>query len=87
MITELAPISVVFSLPQDDLVRVTRRLAAEKTPAVEAFDRDLRKKLATGTLVTLDNQIDAEHGHVPPEGRRSRTRTGRCSRTSSSTRA
>ena len=58
LVTQLDPISVVFTLPQDDLVRVAK--ANTGTPLrVEAYDRDGEKKLATGILTVIDNQVSA----------------------------
>ena len=62
VITQLQPISVVFSLPQDQLPQVYNKLRAVKELPVEAFDRDDTKKIATGKLVTIDNQIDPTTG-------------------------
>ncbi len=64
VITQEQPISVVFTLPEDDLPAVTRRLRAGARLAVEAFDRAQSVKLADGTLDTLDNQIDSTTGTV-----------------------
>lgn len=64
VITQFDPISVVFTIPQDDLPRVrSRLLAGEKLP-VEALDREQREKLADGELLTMDNQIDTTTGTV-----------------------
>lgn len=62
VITQLKPISVIFSLPEDDLLPVAKRLAAGATLAVEALDRSGVDRLATGHLVTFDNQIDTSTG-------------------------
>jgi membrane fusion protein, multidrug efflux system len=61
VITQLEPITVVFTLPEDSLSQVARRLKAEAL-TVEAWSRDNQTKLATGHLVTIDNQIDATTG-------------------------
>jgi membrane fusion protein, multidrug efflux system len=61
-ITQLQPISVLFTIPEDDLPQVTRKLRAGIKLPVEAFNRDQSKKLASGMLVTLDNQIDSSTG-------------------------
>ena len=58
VITQLDPISVLFSLPQDELPRVMRELQAGAL-AVEAWSRDGTQKLATGELALVDNQINA----------------------------
>ena len=62
VITQLQPISVVFTIPQDQLSQVMKR-RDEKLP-VEAWDRDNRNKIAAGTLITVDNVIDAQTGTV-----------------------
>jgi multidrug efflux system membrane fusion protein len=62
VITQLQPIQVQFTIPEDSLPQVVQKLrAGEKLPA-EAWNRDNSKKLATGVLVTLDNQIDNTTG-------------------------
>ena len=58
VITQLDPITVVFSLPQDELPRVMRELQAGPMTA-EAWSRDGAQKLATGHLALVDNQINA----------------------------
>lgn len=62
VITQLQPISVVFSLPEDQLPQVYSKLRAVKQLSVEAYDRDDTAKIATGKLVTIDNQIDTTTG-------------------------
>ena len=62
VLTQLRPIAVLFSLPQDDLGDVLRRLKASEELPVETWDRDDAKKLATGKLLTIDNQIDPTTG-------------------------
>jgi len=57
VITAVDPIAVVFTLPQDDLPRVTKQLA-QGPLAVEAMSRDGSQKLATGELALVDNQIN-----------------------------
>lgn len=60
-ITQLQPIAVLFTLPEDSLPAVSQHLA--KSPlAVDAYSRDDQTKLATGKLVTIDNQIDQTTG-------------------------
>jgi len=58
VVTQIDPIAVLFTLPQDDLPRVQRALAEGK-PAVEALSRDGNSVLASGTLEVIDNQINA----------------------------
>jgi multidrug efflux system membrane fusion protein len=64
VITQVDPISVLFTIPQDALPRVLARLDAGEKPAVEAWDREQKNLLARGTLVTADNQIDVATGTV-----------------------
>jgi multidrug efflux system membrane fusion protein len=62
VITQLQPISVIFSLPQDQLPQVMTKLRSGTQLPVEAFDRDDTAKIATGKLQTIDNQIDVTTG-------------------------
>jgi membrane fusion protein, multidrug efflux system len=62
VITQLQPIAVLFSLPQDQLPQVTAKLRAGVQLNVEAYDRDDTAKIATGKLLTIDNQIDPTTG-------------------------
>jgi multidrug efflux system membrane fusion protein len=64
VITQVDPISVIFTIPQDALPRVLARLNAGEKPPVEAWDREQKNLLARGTLVTTDNQIDVATGTV-----------------------
>jgi multidrug efflux system membrane fusion protein len=64
VITQLTPITVVFTIPEDNLPAVLERLKAGQQLTVDAFDREQKKKLATGTLLTVDNQIDPNTGTV-----------------------
>jgi multidrug efflux system membrane fusion protein len=64
VITQLQPITMIFSVAEDYLPEIQQQLRAGKTLAVEAFDRAQTKKLAAGTLATLDNQIDTTTGTV-----------------------
>jgi multidrug efflux system membrane fusion protein len=64
VITELQPIAVIFNVAEDDLPQIQKHLTAGNTLAVDAFDRAQTKKLATGTLLTVDNQIDPTTGTV-----------------------
>jgi membrane fusion protein, multidrug efflux system len=61
-ITQLQPISVVFTIPEDNLPQVAQKLRAGAHLTVEAYNRDNSKKLASGRLLTPDNQIDATTG-------------------------
>jgi multidrug efflux system membrane fusion protein len=62
VITQLRPISVVFTVAEDNLPQIVKRIRAEATLPVTAFDRSGATKLATGDLKTLDNQIDTTTG-------------------------
>jgi membrane fusion protein, multidrug efflux system len=62
VITQLQPISVIFSLPQDQLPQVVAKLRAGAPLPVEAYDRDDIAKIAIGKLATIDNQIDLTTG-------------------------
>jgi multidrug efflux system membrane fusion protein len=62
VITQLQPISVLFSLPQDQLPVVYKKLRSGQQLPVEAFDRDNTSKITSGKLVTIDNQIDTTTG-------------------------
>jgi multidrug efflux system membrane fusion protein len=64
VITELAPISVIFTALEDDARPIAERLTAGATLPVAAYDRNNVNKLAEGTLLALDNQIDVPTGTV-----------------------
>jgi multidrug efflux system membrane fusion protein len=61
VITQLQPISVIFTLPEDQLQTVAQHMRGQ-TLEVDAYSRDDRNKLTTGKLVTIDNQIDQTTG-------------------------
>jgi membrane fusion protein, multidrug efflux system len=63
-ITQVDPMGVVFTIPQDTLPRVLARLKAGDKPPVEAWDKEQKNLLARGTLITTDNQIDVTTGTV-----------------------
>jgi membrane fusion protein, multidrug efflux system len=62
VITQLQPIAVLFSIPEDNLPAVLKKLRNDSRLPVIAYDRDGSEKLATGTLLTVDNQIDPATG-------------------------
>lgn len=62
VITQLQPITVIFTLPEDSLQPVLKRLRAGATLEAVAYDRAQKNKLATGKLTTIDNQIDVATG-------------------------
>jgi multidrug efflux system membrane fusion protein len=64
VVTQLQPISVIFTLPEDNLPEVMKRVRAGATLAVTAYDRTGATELAKGKLDTVDNQIDTTTGTV-----------------------
>ncbi len=65
IITQLQPISLIFSLPQDALGKVQAAMRASKVPLqVQAFGRDPSKPLATGKLDLINNQVNQQTGTV-----------------------
>lgn len=69
IITQVKPITVVFSVPEDNLPAVTARLRGGAELPVVAYDRARANVLARGTLATLDNQIDPATGTVKLKAR------------------
>lgn len=64
VITQLKPINVVFSVAEDYLPQIQKQVKAGNRLPVEALDRAQEKRIATGTLQTVDNQIDVGTGTV-----------------------
>jgi len=64
VITQLQPITVIFPLSEDYLPQVLGGLKTGRPMPVEAYDRAMKQKLATGSLLTVDNQIDPTTGTV-----------------------
>ena len=64
VITQLQPITVIFTIPEDYLGQVQPRLRQHAKLTVDAFDRTAQKQIASGTLLTLDNLIDTTTGTV-----------------------
>jgi multidrug efflux system membrane fusion protein len=62
VITQISPISVIFSTPEDNLPQISARLKSGATLPVTVLDRANLKQLATGSLTTIDNQIDTTTG-------------------------
>lgn len=62
MITQTQPIAVLFTVPQDDIVSVQRKINQGEKLVVDAYDRDFKTKLATGSLLAVDNQVDSSTG-------------------------
>ncbi|RII99974.1 MdtA/MuxA family multidrug efflux RND transporter periplasmic adaptor subunit [Achromobacter sp. K91] len=69
VITQTQPISVVFTLPETQLPEVRAEIAAGKTLAVDAYDRADTRRIATGRLETMDNQIDVTTGTLKLKAR------------------
>ncbi|MDB5303760.1 MAG: mdtA [Phycisphaerales bacterium] len=68
VLAQLQPIAVVFTIPQDSIGRVQSKMTADHNLVVDAYDRDLKKKLAAGTLLAIDNQVDQGTGTVRLKG-------------------
>jgi membrane fusion protein, multidrug efflux system len=64
VITQLQPISVIFTISEDQLPAVYAKQRAGQNLPVDAFDREMKKKIASGTLTTIDNEIDQTTGTV-----------------------
>jgi len=64
VITQLTPITVIFTIPEDNVDQVEARLSKGARLAVDAYDHSAQRKIATGVLLTLDNQIDTTTGTV-----------------------
>jgi membrane fusion protein, multidrug efflux system len=64
IITQLQPITVVFILPEDNISDVMKKMRAGQKLTVDAYDRSGNTKLASGVLLTVDNQIDTTTGTV-----------------------
>jgi len=68
VINEVQPVTVVFSLPEDNAPAITKRLHETESSAsgllVEAWDRSNKNLLAKGSLLTIDNQIDPASGTI-----------------------
>jgi multidrug efflux system membrane fusion protein len=63
-ITQLQPITVLFNLPEDNLPSVNQRVSSGNEVPVIAYDRGQKNKLAEGSLLTTDNQIDTSTGSI-----------------------
>ena len=64
VITQIQPITIIFTIPEDNLGQVQGQVRKNVKLTVDAFDRADLKKIATGKLLTLDNQIDTTTGTV-----------------------
>ncbi len=68
VITQISPISAVFTLPEDNLPAVMKRFKSGEVLSIEAYDRGGNIKLAEGELLAVDNQIDTSTGTVKLKG-------------------
>ena len=64
VITQVTPITVIFTIPEDSLGPVQAQLHKKATLTVDALDRTAQTKIASGHLLTIDNQIDTTTGTV-----------------------
>jgi membrane fusion protein, multidrug efflux system len=64
VITQMQPMSVIFTIPEDKISQVTKRLHEGVTLPVMAYDRTDTAQIASGTLATTDNQVDTSTGTV-----------------------
>ncbi len=64
IVNTLNPITAIFTIPEDNIPDVRQRIYAGETFTVEAYNREQTKKLAVGTVLTIDNQIDPNTGTV-----------------------
>ena len=62
LITQLQPISVMFTLPQDVIPQLMKRMSTGADLQVDVYDRDMQNKLAAGKLLAVDNQVDPASG-------------------------
>jgi membrane fusion protein, multidrug efflux system len=64
IITQLQPMSVLFSVPEDNIPQLMKKIKTDKKLTVAAFDRAFKEKITSGVLQTIDNQIDPTTGMV-----------------------
>ncbi len=64
VITQLQPISVIFTIAEDQLPSIYAKQSAGQKLPVDAFNREMTKRIASGTLTTIDNEIDQTTGTV-----------------------
>jgi multidrug efflux system membrane fusion protein len=64
VITQLQPITVIFSVAEDYLPQIMSQLQSHHAMRVEAYDRSLEKRVATGAFLTMDNMIDTSTGTI-----------------------
>ena len=68
VITQIDPISVLFTVAEDQLPQILDKMRAKEMLEVDAYDRDMKSKIAQGTLATVDNQIDQTTGTIRLRG-------------------
>lgn len=61
-VTQMQPMSVLFTVPENDLSQVFEHASGGKKLTVQAYDRNMKNLIATGTLASIDNQIDTSTG-------------------------
>jgi len=64
VITQLQPIAVLFTIPEDHLPSIMKKLTASEQLEADAYDRSDQNRIASGSLLTVDNQIDQSTGTV-----------------------
>ena len=64
IITQLQPITAIFSIPEDNIPKVLQQLQSGRKLPAQAWDREQKNKLADGVLLTIDNVVDATTGTV-----------------------
>ncbi|MEW7314332.1 MdtA/MuxA family multidrug efflux RND transporter periplasmic adaptor subunit [Buttiauxella gaviniae] len=69
VLTQTHPIDLIFTLPEGDIATVVKAQKAGATLSVEAWDRTNKQKLSSGSLLSLDNQIDATTGTIKLKAR------------------
>jgi RND family efflux transporter, MFP subunit len=69
VLTQTHPIDLVFTLPENDIATVVKAQKTGQSLVVEAWDRTNKQKLSSGTLLSLDNQIDATTGTIKLKAR------------------
>jgi len=63
-ITQVQPVTVIYPVPEDNVPRIVKRMQTAQSVPVDAFDRGGKTRLATGKMLTIDNQIDTATGTV-----------------------
>ncbi len=69
VLTQTHPIDLIFTLPESDIATVVQAQKSAQKLVVEAWDRTNKQKLSSGTLLSLDNQIDATTGTIKLKAR------------------